>query len=465
MGGGRRGQHRTPEQRGATDPTRIPDLAATWGGRWERFLALPPGSPNGPATPTAGVSPPVVDGPPLAEEFRVPVTEIWILRGRVPRIHLGPDGLFGGQLTASLPLNYEASTSKDEMLSEYLPAFWDELPLSWEQAHANVSNRWNQPLQVGLFWDDGWGFMHRAMLYAMQVLHQHADQARDDTGSGYSKFDADELRNQIAAGTLPLYVTSDQLLTTSQGSREVVISPLGHVSMDVSGISYYAVTLEVIEIPVVMQIFAGIADYYFWWAHRLHSSARETGNLEHWWVGLLCARAALSEIVQMAAIITHEWTHMTTGSGFHCNDLLDKEFGCIEWMIQGTFMFGTWAKLALPRSRNPTVVSGRVPENADDVRFDLAPGDGDSLEIVGVNQVDGNEVVLFRQLLVFFGPIVALNVIGDWIDNDASCKKFRIEMQRLDFWKEGGGYSATWRIPSRCATGTMESGAFVEVPS
>jgi len=75
----------------------------------------------------------------------------------------------------------------------------------------------------------------------------------------------------------------------------------------------------------IYSVEAAIADYLLSWAHRLHSRAYETadaGNnraaLWHFFVGMMCARAAMAEIAEIARTLVHELAHHLTGRSGHC---------------------------------------------------------------------------------------------------------------------------------------------------
>lgn len=425
------------------------------------------------------------------EDSHITPDEIATLRGKVKSIDLGLDGLWGGfsltaplrggpvpqtmwkrRVQAHLDPSYEASTSKDDMLSEYLPLFWNKRSVSWETAHKNVSKWWDQDKVMGLFWDDGWGYMHRAMLYAVQMLHMYADEAIDPSPEKYASYSAAKLRSVIESGDLPLAVTNDQIITTPHGTQYIKIGALGTVQTYIStDVKYVAVTFfdtdafqTAIQIPTVMRLKAATADYLFWWAHRLHSHYSETGKLDHWWVGLLCARAALAELSQIAGIIVQEYVHVTSDNSFHCVDLAGAAHGCAEYAIQYTFQYGVMALLALPEPRNPSgsTTGHFYPRDDDPDRFNYSSADSFSATRDGVNQVDGDEVVQFAVVLSLLAlwplDVDLWNRVLEGLDYEGSCGGFTISFKESSFWDANRGYEYSFSIPSECSSVGGEAG-------
>lgn len=141
-----------------------------------------------------------------------------------------------------------------------------------------------------------------------------------------------------------------------------------------------------------MQLTAALADYYFWWAHRLYDWA-ESGNagsdedavrfLAKW-----CARAALAEIVDIAGLLVHEITHLGhfVDSLWECRAdqvgllLPTRYLKCACFMNSWIFRARVTADLALPLPLLPDTSSGEsgddqhMPRDRDGVprqRFDF----------------------------------------------------------------------------------------------
>lgn len=96
-----------------------------------------------------------------------------------------------------------------------------------------------------------------------------------------------------------------------------------------------------------------IADYYFWWAQRLlhlaysGQSSRPVG--EDLLLAVLSARCGLAEIVNLSALLVHEWSHIT-GSWTEC-----ASQACCHYMLEWFFQQLVTAEYGLPVSHLPFV--------------------------------------------------------------------------------------------------------------
>ncbi len=292
-------------------------------------------------------------------------------------IHLGFSDELNMDLVASVPYGYMPANEKEEMLAEFLPQWFDNVgPLSESLSMVKKCIKYNDDLKIpGLFWDSGYGYYYKAIQYALATLYEYASLAegpelfQDSCG-----ITADSIREQIEdkkrwvdpkLSFCPTYgaevrvesngkVRPEYTGTTPVVDIDVSFEWCGFgpdcdtISIDFEA-SFLAMTPgDTIYLCDYLKMQAALADYYFWWAHRLHSYARVEGKatLTDYLVGMYCARCALSEIVEIAALIVHEFGHIT-GSKFHCYTG-DKQFDCCQWVVQSIFRNRMLAKLGLP---------------------------------------------------------------------------------------------------------------------
>lgn len=392
----------------------------------------------------------------------IPVDDIRTLAHRT-KINLGKHGLTGDDIAATLPCDYEATTSKTEMWEDFFPEWLEAREIEWDTAHSNMIS-FTQDKTPGLFWDEGWGFMHRAMLYAITMLHHFAGRAKDPRGtSGYS---SSTLRNTIEDGDLNIKVTDSQVVGTRRSEGTIKVKSNGEVQLKVSSFNYAGITyLDRIRLPVMVRTWAASADYHLWWAHRLHSHWRETGSLNELLVGILCIRTALAEIAQLGSLILHEHTHDFMNQSFHCNDGF-TQVDCVQYTLMHTYVQGVIAEWALPQPWNHAWVADSYRPNFD--RFDFSTGL--TLSESGVDQVDGTEAI--RALIA---AAVTLELTAEWagawavvaaivaallvlaLGNDASCGDLSLDFTHDSFWTADHRCTVEWSIPAECSHGTTRA--------
>jgi hypothetical protein len=186
--------------------------------------------------------------------------------------------------------------------------------ISWTTVADNLKGIY-QPTTKGNFWDDGKGFMVRAVLHALAMIA--STPAMTQLGETNNDLYHD-LQHAIRNGNLPLYLSEYGY----DGRSAVVVDTDGAVGSDWDGDSdWLGITIAEISLSPAMRRYAGLADYYFWWAWRLHSRWAEQGGQSTWVAGATCARLALSCIAGIAEVIAHEWVHLQGYWPGHCRGM------------------------------------------------------------------------------------------------------------------------------------------------
>lgn len=283
------------------------------------------------------------------------------------------------RLKACVPKGYMAETSKDDMLKEFARPFHDRMSDDWEALHANFIN-FSQKTTLGLYWDDGWGFMHRAVLYALNMLQAHPLEDLDLFPNITPHCAYDSMVNKrsftelIRRGELPLSCepaplgfATPTMCITHKGNGFVEVARL-----DPGGGYTLAAVVTAIGLWDAVRIHAALADYYFWWAHRLHSYHHlESGSVEMWATGMAAARAALAEIAAIAGLIVHEAGHLA-GTAAHCQDRFIVAVSanqCCHEEARFIWQASASAKFGLPVNHFYTSASGTHDQNDIGHRF------------------------------------------------------------------------------------------------
>jgi len=271
------------------------------------------------------------------------------------KIHLGYSTNLGGDLTFELPYGYEAKTSLSDMRADFLAEWEDSVnptPDLWKMAHSCL--RWNADTILGLFWNEGYGYYHRALLYAILTLYANADRAVEPylfaTSCGA---DPDGIRGHIE--NYDDWIRAKGNLCSHNSTMTIAVDTDGKVSPRYvkHGKEQANTPAGTINLCPNSRMQAALADYYFWWAHRLHSYALEgTGELGSvlmaWTIGTYCARFAMAEIVDVSALILHELCHIT-GSKYHCHRGKQR-YNCCQYVLQNFFRFRVYSHYGLPHS-------------------------------------------------------------------------------------------------------------------
>jgi hypothetical protein len=280
-------------------------------------------------------------------------------------------------LQATLPCDFVATESRDDMLQHFLPGWCDHISdwdSDWETAYAVLDlpafsevGWWTNP---GLYWPNSEGFIFRALRYAIVTLYACARYV--DDWPEFAKAcgtTSSRLRKRIETGDWN--VRLDKMCDTSQcnllidsGGR-MGFPPNANNTANVLRANEWWIVGEYKGISVTkttglndgLHTQAAVADYHFWWAHRLHDYALG-GNvgfldaLRYYYVGAMCARAALTEIVDIAGLLLHEITHTmgTPEDAYECT-VNGEAIRCCRYMLSWLFRHRLMAEFGLPLSR------------------------------------------------------------------------------------------------------------------
>jgi hypothetical protein len=245
----------------------------------------------------------------------------------------------------------------------YGPVFGDDLPESfYDPYYADLSS----PIP-GLFWTED--YLNGALVMAVQTVYAFAPllqlMAPEAAAVGAYRGGA-MLREQIAG--LPNAATGVKSPRATITDAPVVypdlggitVGPGGEVKLSSTAATYaYAIANSVRILPPFRHR-AALADYLFWWAHRLHSLAVEQNDPKYKDLGLLAAKCALTEIVELASWIAHEMGHLEGDhAAWHCT----AGNACQQYIAQYTFAAATRALLGLPQP-HPSGFDRKLVPNA-----------------------------------------------------------------------------------------------------
>lgn len=252
----------------------------------------------------------------------------------------------------------------------------------------------------GLFWKED--YLNGALVMAVQTAHAFAPFLQimpPDVvaAGGYRKgeFVRERLSGAPSATTDVvdrILIDDAPVLVPHVGG--ITIQPAGKVTYHSKpGVVAYTLVSTIWLRPLVRQS-AALADYFFWWAHRLHSLAVETGKSELKELAQYAADCALTEIVEIASVIVHEVGHDSGwGSAWHCSN----GQACKQYVAEACFGGATRALLGLPPSavtmdgytRDLSATSATYSE-------DRTPTDCDGTTIVIVHYDEQGASVLGR---------------------------------------------------------------------
>lgn len=92
---------------------------------------------------------------------------------------------------------------------------------------------------------------------------------------------------------------------------------------------------------------AALADYYFWWTRRLYSYGMDSGSENTLTMARLAAKAALSEINEIAALLVHQYSHIKGGS-WEDREPVGSCVNCCHYLSHQTFLSQVLAETATP---------------------------------------------------------------------------------------------------------------------
>lgn len=356
----------------------------------------------------------------------------------------GPAGT-GEELLAAVRPGFTGRSSVDEMMEAYLPNFWGWRRLGWEEAASNVKHI-SEDLKVrGLFWDEGWGPAHRGTLWALVLLHLHADLVWDPTES--SGFSAEELRDRLERGKVKLRLRSRNMgwgftyppLLLVDEEQRFRVQRLGRGTHGVYAATY-AGRIHVYP-PSLLYTFS--ADYFFWHACRLHAWAAESGEPRASLAGELCARAGMAEIAEYAAVLVHEYTHDYRDDPWECGDGVYHRAGCATYFHQFTFLHRVMAMYVLPQARDEGYQGGEHPRPVLYHVYGAPTEDSGPRHAWRAGPCDGGEVPSEDRT----------GLTADLAANGSPLSDFPVvALRRQRFWASHSPVDVSWSVPDACVT-------------
>ena len=213
----------------------------------------------------------------------------------------------------------------------------------------------------GLNADDREGPFYRGVLYALSLLYTYAELGDRPFGKNV-KYSPQQFRRDVDEGLFRVHIG------WSIGCNEATVPGIvigGDIkggncdyeragSVRVGSTRYKGPTAYAffdIFLCDTYAVHASLADYYFWWSRRLLTRA-SSGKGDSTWYTVLAwcaAKAALTEVVEIAGVILHEYGHIKVGGGDHCLAAFDEKLACGMYLDQAAFKHAVRAKLALPR--------------------------------------------------------------------------------------------------------------------
>jgi uncharacterized membrane protein YgcG len=306
---------------------------------------------------------------------------------------------WNGSIEAEVPSGYKAETSETEMLAALVPEWYAAVHSAqdaWDSVEAIIEHFTNETdvRETGLFFTEPPGYFYYILRYAIVTLYAYS--ARADNPSEFAttcNTSSSILRDDIERAKMALAVYSSyeyQYTAMSGGAWLHAMSDgkfrVTRYSEGPQAWTYFGV----VHMSPCNQAEAAIADYYLWWANRLYSYAlHESGSALDMFTAMMCARCAVSEIVEMAAVILHEYSHVT-GSSYHCKELWSEQ-DCCQYMLEYHFRHQVWAELGMPQSH--LVDFATTDSDRDDDRFETITDW--TYKLHGAPDCDGDDTEMF----------------------------------------------------------------------
>lgn len=383
---------------------------------------------------------------------KVAVDRIGLWRDHLCRFSLGTTGGVW-DLSAEVAPNVRASSvlSSDDALALLLPDWFDACQWAREELSWPVPDElmeWTNP--PGLFWTDNHGMYGNALATAAYTLFAFADKAMGPPGVAPSPFPGGpaQLRGLLssmqgvkAAGSSSHCRPMGDDITLEldvEGRLNVFRPDAGgaHASAAISVDGEY-LYLAICE---EWKLHCAVADYYFFWAHRLLARARfESNGLWFAFLAVLAAKAGLAELIEIGGEYVHELSHASVAPHCVAGSAKHPVFGgCMQFLADKTYKALMRGALGLPGAcvSDRLDLSGAAPDerfahgalNRPSVfniaRYDCCHAD---FECDRADD-DGSANATFRAVL--FGGVAA-----------------------------PGSVTITWTRPSECAPDARESGA------
>lgn len=272
------------------------------------------------------------------------------------RINLGPSALWGRDLSLSIPSSYEATRSRGEMKAAYLPEWLDLCAPAGasDWAQANRGLKYSSEKHPGLFWTSELGYYHGFLLHAMRTVYGCRGVLGQSTFTSalglyldQCRIGPSDIRSLENEGKT--WLVSRSLFCDSEHTW-IQVDSQGYVQIQggTGGLATHTAFASMGRVWLCARqnkYRAALADYYLWWAWRAYSRAMDMKDRGErpaewrfvWYVGLMCAKCAMAEIVATASLLVHELGHVF-GNSYHCRDNSDEAVG--------GFLAGLWVALA-----------------------------------------------------------------------------------------------------------------------
>jgi hypothetical protein len=271
-----------------------------------------------------------------------------------------------GVLTATLPSDFEPTSKHEDFLQVAFPDWAEKMDrLGWDRVWNAATKTLNRASfvsrtewkQKGLYWSANShreGFFFRAYRYAVALLYSYADQV-----TVVSKFSSachineKKIRDTFDGGVYKIGVEKH----ANFADNIITVDSFGGVQGSRTWDGRLAISVFNTAINDSWQVTAGLADYYFWWAIRLYDyvvgghTTSDDDRVRFTIMSLLCAKAALSEIADLAHNILHEFSH-TTGipaTWYECSGFFQK-LECCHFYLQWIWLHVVYGMNSLPLS-------------------------------------------------------------------------------------------------------------------
>jgi len=171
-------------------------------------------------------------------------------------------------------------------------------------------------------------------------------------------------------------VDEDGITSLSWGSNQ----PWWMVTLDPRHVGITTAPAAILCSDILL-VYGALADWYFWWACRLHAwVASGRGNKWDEFIGMLCARAAVTEIAEIAGMMVHETGHLSPASMWHCQGPFGK-YDCCQYAGQFFFASRVRARFGLPASHFPQGGLTDASSGRFNVDRDITVGTGKNAEV------------------------------------------------------------------------------------
>ena len=322
----------------------------------------------------------------------IAVADLATWRRRLCRISFGTNAVLGIELAADVPATFEpwkTETTADDALSVLLPDWYRRYVAVKESARLalppfSAASTW--PKNKGLFWTGHGGFGEAAVRMAARTVIAYGDHVGADREAAIACFGdmgrrygwPKLLRDMLASYQIKLRVdiggcvnSPDMILSLNKNSELGFLRPHEGPPREAFLMSTDARRKQ-LHICGLWLFDAGIADYYFYWAHRLFAYSRVPGVGTPWHAFVACvsAKLALTQIVEIGGKLAHELGHFTGTQ--HCED----GSRCCQFLVDQLFCALTRAQLGLPVAllSGNTTAPDVAPYPDSRLRYDLTAG-------------------------------------------------------------------------------------------